>query len=150
LQDNTILIIVSGVLTFGGTIVTSLLSVYRENAKAKSDKERHEWERQDRIDHAAAIALALQQQAAAVEDKMKGTADALAKTSQAATGVILTKIQENTDISTAAFDAANHVDEKLSAVHKRIDGVQDTGQQDRIEQTGNDTNATVHKIEKEG
>ena len=142
MQDNTILIIVSGVLTFGGTIVTSLLSVYRENAKAKSDKERHEWERQDRIDHAAAIALALQQQGAAVEDKMKRTADALAKTSQAATGVILTKIQENTDISTAAFDAANHVDEKL--------GVQNTGQQDRIEQTGNDTNATVHKIEKEG
>ena len=136
--------------------MTSLLTVWRENAKNKLDEKhraddvqerkdkealeekRREWDIEDR-----------ERQANVIASKVKA-ADAA---SDKRAGAILGKIQENTDISTAAFDATNHVDEKLAALHTRIDGVQevqDNGQQDRIEATGADTNATVHKIEKEG
>jgi hypothetical protein len=76
------------------TIFTNIFQLYRESRNRK-------WDRQDRAEKAATLAATT------------------AKTA----GAILTEIQKNTAISEAAFEVGNHVDERLSAIHRRIDVV---------------------------
>ena len=53
--DNTLLILMTGLTTLGGTIVTALLQVYRDRAKAKLEERNRAWDLEDRQEKAATV-----------------------------------------------------------------------------------------------
>lgn len=86
--------VVTAVAVGASAILGQLLTIWRERQRRKLDVRNRRWDAEDR----------------------ERTAVERAKN-------LLGKLQENTDISVAAFKEANQVNLKLSAVHDRIDGV---------------------------
>lgn len=98
MTSDTMLIIVSGLLTFGGTVTTAFLQMWRDKHRLAVDEARHRWDIEDRKVKADEALTALQHQA----DRVAG------------------KVDENTAISEAAFHEANNANMKLLEVHRRI------------------------------
>lgn len=130
-------IIITTLVTTAGNLLLGLMQYIREGRA-------HAWAVQQAIDdrdHRIAIATATAENSDANAAKVAvNTLQGVAK--------LAAKIDENTEISTAAFREANGVNQKIAAIGEmRLKSTLQQQQADQIQSVGEDTNRIVHAID---
>lgn len=118
------------------TLATGILSYMREGRA-------HKWQQ----DLAAHEARERQEIAAEVKAHAAYAANVVAATTKAGVDTIVSKIDENTEVSVRAFDEANGVNKKILAIGELRRREQGNNTIEDVVAVSKDTNQTVHDID---